>query len=79
MWCHMAEGIVGRELKHGELSRVFAKAVELFRGGHGGRETLVLHPAKALGGERPIAVARTELGTREVEALIDRLEQGVLT
>jgi uncharacterized protein (DUF2384 family) len=35
-------------------------------------------PQKALGGQRPIALARTDLGAREVEALVDRLEQGVI-
>ena len=61
------------------VSRVFAKAVELFEGDAEGARRWFYTPAKALGGERPIAFARTDLGTREVEALIDRLEQGVLT
>ena len=61
------------------LSRVFAQALELFEGDAVAARRWFYTPAKALGGEKPIALARTELGTREVEALIDRLEQGVLT
>jgi uncharacterized protein (DUF2384 family) len=34
-------------------------------------------PQPALGGETPIDVARTELGSREVENLAGRVEHGV--
>jgi putative toxin-antitoxin system antitoxin component (TIGR02293 family) len=61
------------------VSRVFAMALELFEGDAGAARRWFYTPARALGGEKPITFARTELGTREVEALIDRLEQGVLT
>ena len=61
------------------VSRVFAKALDLFEGDAEAAKRWFYTPAKALGGKRPIAFARTDLGTREVEALIDRLEQGVLT
>ena len=61
------------------LSRVFAQALELFEGDAAAARRWFYTPARALGGERPISFARTELGSREVEALIDRLEQGVLT
>jgi len=61
------------------VSRVFARALELFEGDGEAARRWFYTPARALGGERPIAFARTDLGTREVEALIDRLEQGVLT
>jgi putative toxin-antitoxin system antitoxin component (TIGR02293 family) len=60
-------------------SRVFAKALELFEGDTDGARRWFYTPAKALGGEPPIALARTDLGAREVVALIDRLEQGVLS
>ena len=36
-------------------------------------------PAKALGGETPINYADTEIGAREVEMLLGRLEYGVFT
>lgn len=34
-------------------------------------------PHPALGGERPIEMARTDAGAREVEAVLIRLEHGV--
>ena len=61
------------------VSGVFAKTLELFEGDAEAAKRWFYTPARALGGERPIDFARTDLGTREVEALIDRLEQGVLT
>jgi putative toxin-antitoxin system antitoxin component (TIGR02293 family) len=61
------------------VSRVFAKALELFEGDADAARRWFHTPAKGLGGEPPIAVAGTDLGSREVEALIDRLEHGVLT
>lgn len=61
------------------VTRLFAKALELFEGDPERARAWFDTPAPALGGERPLALARTELGAREVESLIDRLEQGVLT
>ncbi len=61
------------------VSRLFAKALGLFEGDASATRTWFFTPAKALGGERPIALARTDLGSLEVGALIDRLEQGVLS
>jgi putative toxin-antitoxin system antitoxin component (TIGR02293 family) len=61
------------------VSRLFARVLDLFEGDADGARRWFYTPARALGGERPIDFARTDLGTREVEALIDRLEQGVLT
>lgn len=60
------------------VTRVFAKALELFEGDAEAARRWFHTPAKALAGERPIALAGTDLGSREVEALIDRLEHGVL-
>ena len=61
------------------VSRVFAKTLDLFEGDAEAAKQWFYAPARALGGKRPLDFARTDLGTREVEALIDRLEQGVLT
>jgi putative toxin-antitoxin system antitoxin component (TIGR02293 family) len=61
------------------VSRVFGKALELFEGDAAAARRWLSTPLKALRGERPLALARTDLGSREVEAVIDRLEQGVLT
>ena len=60
------------------VSRVFAKTLDLFEGDAEAAKQWFHTPARALGGERPLDFARTDLGTKEVEALIDRLEQGVL-
>src|SRR6266571_1276334 len=46
------------------VSRVFAKALELFEGDAEAARRWFHTPAKALGGERPIALARTDLGSR---------------
>lgn len=59
------------------LSRVFGKAADLFEGDLESAIRWLRTPAKSLRGERPISFARTEVGAREVEALIDRLEHGV--
>lgn len=60
------------------VSRVFGKSLELFEGDAEAARRWFHTPAKALGGAQPIALAATDLGSREVEALIDRLEHGVL-
>jgi putative toxin-antitoxin system antitoxin component (TIGR02293 family) len=61
------------------VTRVFAKALDLFEGDASAARHWFRTPAPALGGEPPIRLARTDLGSREVEALIDRIEQGVVT
>lgn len=61
------------------VTRVFARALELFEGDAEAARNWFQTPARALGGELPIRLARTDLGSREVESLIDRLEHGVLT
>lgn len=61
------------------VARVFAKALDLFEGDAAGARAWLSGPQRALGGERPLVLARTDLGAREVEALAERLEHGVLT
>ena len=61
------------------VARVFAKALELFEGDAAQARGWLSVPHRGLGGERPLVLARTDLGAREVEALADRLEHGVLT
>ena len=61
------------------ISRIFGKALELFEGDAEAARQWLAHPQDGLGGERPMVLARTDLGAREVEALVDRLEHGVLT
>ncbi len=61
------------------ISTVFEAAVELFEGDVAAAIAWLMAPKKVLGGEAPLAYARTELGAREVESLIGRLEHGVFS
>lgn len=58
-------------------ARLFAKALELFEGNSEESLKWLTTPQTALGRAVPLAVARTEVGSREVMTLIDRLQQGV--
>jgi putative toxin-antitoxin system antitoxin component (TIGR02293 family) len=60
-------------------SRVFGKALELFEGDLDATRTWFSTPAPALGGRTPQEVSGTEVGAREVENLIGRLEHGVFS
>ncbi len=61
------------------VSRVFGRALELFEGDAAAARRWLATPQRALAGERPLDLARTDVGAREVEALVERLEHGVLT
>jgi putative toxin-antitoxin system antitoxin component (TIGR02293 family) len=61
------------------LSRIFEKAVDLFDGDLGAATTWLRTPRQALSDQTPLAYARTELGAREVENLMGRLEHGVFS
>ena len=61
------------------LSNIFEKAVELFEGDVTAALSWLASPRKALGERTPLEYSRTELGAREVEALIGRLEHGVFS
>lgn len=60
-------------------SRLFGRALDLFDGNAEAAKSWLLGPQRALGGAVPLEIARTEVGAREVERLIGRLEQGVFT
>ena len=51
----------------------------LFEGDNAAALRWLTAPRKALEGKTPLAYARTELGAREVEDLIGRLEHGVIS
>lgn len=59
------------------LSRVFAAALDLFEHDADAAREWMSRERRALGGETPWRMARTEPGAREVEALVGRLEHGV--
>jgi putative toxin-antitoxin system antitoxin component (TIGR02293 family) len=58
-------------------SNIFAMAVDLFEGDIAAARKWLQTPQAALGGESPLDFASTEVGAREVENLIGRLEHGV--
>ena len=60
------------------LSRVFARAIELFEGDVEGARSWLMRPVLGLGNAIPFDMARTEVGSREVEKLIHQLEHGVV-
>lgn len=61
------------------LSGIFERAVELFEGDADAARRWLTTPTAELGELSPLDFARTELGAREVEDLIGRLEHGVFT
>lgn len=60
-------------------ARLFAQALELFDGNRDAATGWLMAAQSALGGAAPLALARTEFGSREVERLITRLEHGVFS
>lgn len=60
-------------------ARVFARALELFEGDAEGARRWLTTPLRALGNNRPIEFARTDVGAIEVDNLIGRLEHGIPT
>lgn len=59
------------------VSRVFGKALSLFDGDLEAARSWLSTPAPALGNRTPQDVSTTEVGAREVENLVGRLEHGV--
>jgi len=59
------------------LSRIFEKAVDLFEGDKAAALAWLTTGRKALARQTPLDYSRTEVGAREVEDLIGRLEHGV--
>lgn len=61
------------------LSRVFGRVLVLFEGDVESAREWLSSPQPALGGALPLALARTEVGAREVEDVAGRLEHGVFS
>jgi len=59
-------------------SRIFDAVVELFEGDLAAARKWLESPQPGLGGESPLDFASTEVGAREVEDLMGRLEHGVV-
>jgi len=60
------------------FARLLSRATEVFEDEAAAREWLKA-PAVAFGGETPLTFADTEIGAREVEYLLGRLEHGVFS
>jgi putative toxin-antitoxin system antitoxin component (TIGR02293 family) len=60
-------------------ARLLSKALDLFEGNAEAARGWLLTPQVALAGAIPLDIAKTETGAREVEILIDRLEQGIFS
>jgi putative toxin-antitoxin system antitoxin component (TIGR02293 family) len=58
-------------------SRIFARAVDFFEGDRDAASEWMLSPLPGLGGATPSDAAKTEIGARNVENLICRMEHGV--
>jgi len=61
------------------LSRIVARAIELFEGNSDAARNWLTSPVIALGGRTPIEFESTDVGAIEVEGLIGRLAHGVPT
>lgn len=60
-------------------SRLFGKTLQLFEGDRDAATEWLTTTQPALGGTLPLELARTEVGAREVEQLVGRLEHGVFS
>ena len=60
-------------------SRLFGQALQLFEGDREAAVDWLETAQPALGGTAPLDLARTDVGVREVERLIGRLEHGVFS
>ena len=60
------------------LTRIFTRAETVLGGPEAARAWLKA-PVRALGGETPLSYCDTEVGAREVEDLLGRLEHGVFS
>jgi putative toxin-antitoxin system antitoxin component (TIGR02293 family) len=58
------------------LARLFERAVEVL-GSEQHAQKWFQSPVKGLGGKTPLEFADTEPGTQAVEAMLDRIEDGV--
>lgn len=59
------------------VARIFGRAIDLWEGNIDSARSWMTSPALALRGSTPLEFAATEVGAREVELLIGRLEHGI--
>jgi len=89
-WLQLANRTLARRKQQGRFAaeesdrliraaRLLGRAIELFEGDADAAREWLLSAQPALGNEVPLEVARTEVGAREVENLIGRIEHGVFS
>lgn len=61
------------------ISKLFEDSLRLFEGDREAAVNWLCTPKKALRNQSPLQFARTEIGAREVENLIGRIEHGVFS
>ena len=61
------------------VARVYQSALDLFESDRNAALTWLSRPNRALNGKTPLRLATTDVGAREVERLVTRLEHGVTT
>lgn len=61
------------------ISRLFESSLRLFEGDRAAALNWLRTPKKVLRNQSPLRFARTEIGAREVEDLIGRIEHGVFS
>jgi putative toxin-antitoxin system antitoxin component (TIGR02293 family) len=61
------------------IERVYRLAIELFEGDKAEAVKWLKEPNRGLANQPPLDFSRTEIGAREVENLIGRLEHGVFS
>lgn len=59
------------------VSRVFGRALDLFEGNTASARGWLTRKQPGLGGATPLDISRTDVGAREVEDLIGRVEHGI--
>ncbi len=61
------------------VSRLVGRALELFEGDLETARKWLSTPLRSLRGKAPLELVKTEVGAQEVEALIGRLEHGIIS
>ena len=61
------------------VARVFGRAIDLFEGDAGAARMWLAKKNSGLGGTSPLELVTSEVGAREIDGLIGRLEHGVFS
>lgn len=61
------------------LCRLFGRALELFENDEEAATQWLLQPQRVFGNRSPLAIGKTDIGARQIDDLIGRLEHGVFS